>query len=136
MKPEGYEPLSGRAKWTQRALITLIALDAVSVISGYFEYSLYGQDVITQDELDMNDLRQASDPEAPAAQGAGWHDRSVPALWQWWWGVFIVWGFVDRFAFRISWSANDVSSYQSAAGASMAADSMSIVAGILALLVV
>jgi hypothetical protein len=58
MEPEGYEPLSGRAKWARRAFIALIALDTLSVVSGYFEYSLYGQDVITQEEVDTNDIRQ------------------------------------------------------------------------------
>jgi hypothetical protein len=58
MVPEGYKPLSGRAKWARRAFIALIALDLISIVSGYFEYSLYGQDVITQDEVDTNDIRQ------------------------------------------------------------------------------
>ena len=58
MQADGYEPLSGRAILARRALIALIVLDAISVVSGYFEYSLYGQDVITQEELDSNDIRQ------------------------------------------------------------------------------
>ena len=58
MEPEGYEPLSGRATWARRAFIALLVLDALSVVSGYFEYSLYGQDVITQEEVDTNDIRQ------------------------------------------------------------------------------
>ena len=58
MTPEGYEPLGGRAKWAQRALVAAVLIDAVAVASGWFEYRLYQQDVITDDELDASDLRQ------------------------------------------------------------------------------
>jgi hypothetical protein len=203
MKLEGHEPLSGRAMWAQRALIALIVLNAFSVVSGYFEYSLYGHDVITQNELDMNDIRQGivglldftafvvavvmfirwfkrayanlsalgatnvrfargwaiwswfvpfmslfrpkqiandiwrgSDPSAPAEQRVEWDERSVPALFQWWWGVYLVWSFIENIAFRVYWHANDVSAQQAAAGASMFADSVGIVGAILALQVV
>lgn len=203
MKPEGYKPLSGRAKWAQRALITLIALDALAVISGYFSYSLYGQDVITQDELDMNDTREAivwlldltafvvvivmflrwfkrayanlralgvpelryrrgwaiwgwffpflnlyrpkqlandiwrgSDPTAPAEHEANWDRRPVPALFQWWWAVYLGLGVLYQVAFRISASGDDASTQQTAAAAGMLADGVSAVGGILALLVI
>jgi hypothetical protein len=204
MEPEGYEPLSGRAKWARRALVTLIALDAISVVSGYFEYSLYGQDVITQDEVDANDIRQGlvalldftafvvvvvmfirwfkrayanlpalgvpklryrrgwaiwgwffpflnlyrpkqlandiwrgSDPAAPIERDADWDRRPVPALFQWWWGVYLCWGFLYNVAFRISATGGaDASSLQDDTAAYMVADSVSVLGAILALLVV
>jgi hypothetical protein len=203
MQADGYEPLSARAILARRALIALIVLDAISVVSGYFEYSLYGQDVITQEELDSNDIRQgivalldftafvaaavffirwfkrayenlpalgarglrfsaswaiwswlvpflnlfrpkqmandiwrASEPDAPPDQGQEWHGGSVPALFQWWWGVFIVWSIIENVAFRVYWRADDVSTQHAAAGASMFADSVSVVGAILALLVI
>ena len=55
---EGYEPLSSRAAWAQRALIVVVALDAVASISAYFAYRVYQQDVVTQDDLDRTDLRE------------------------------------------------------------------------------
>jgi Domain of unknown function (DUF4328) len=57
--PEGYKPLRGRAAWAQRALIATIVMDLIAVVSGFAEYRLYQQDVITPDELDSSDLRQA-----------------------------------------------------------------------------
>ena len=55
---EGYEPLSSRATWTQRALIAVVALNAVAWISTYFAYRLYQQDVVSQDDLDRTDIRE------------------------------------------------------------------------------
>ena len=56
--PEGYQPLRGRAAWAQRALIATIVMDLIAVASGFAEYRLYQQDVVTQDELDSTDIRQ------------------------------------------------------------------------------
>jgi len=203
MKLEGYEPLSGRSRWAQRALIALIILDVFSLLSGYAAYSLYQHDVITQDELDTTDIREgiialldvlafivvtvtfirwfrrayrnlpalgvgtlrfrpawtiwswfipflglfrpkqiandiwrASDPEAPPAQGAIWHENPVPTLFQWWWGVFILSNFLNNIAFRIDWRAHDVPAYSEAARAFLAADSVGLIGAILALFVV
>jgi hypothetical protein len=201
--PVGYQSLSGRAMWAQRALIALIVLLAVTTISDYLEYSLFGQDVITQDELDANDIRQiligllyfaafvltvvmfirwfkrayenlvplgveylrfgprwaiwswfvpflnlwrpkqiandiwrGSDPDAPRDQGTSWQSGSVPGLVQWWWGVFIVSNFVDNFALRAYWNADDPATQHTAAGASMFADGLDLIGAVLALLVV
>jgi hypothetical protein len=201
--PEGYEPLSGRATWAQRALIALLVLDLIAVVSGYFEYRLYQQDVITQDELDASDIRQAivalvqtvvfiftavmfirwfkraysnlpalgaadlrfragwaiwgwfvpflnlwrpkqmandiwraSDPDAPTDQGTTWRDRSVPALFQFWWGGFVVLNFAYNAGFRLTLRADEIAEYSDAAVAYLVADSFSLITGVLAILVV
>ena len=203
MYPEGYEPLSGRSSWVQRALVAVIILEAFSILSGYAAYSLYGHDVITQDELDTTDIREGiiallgvlafvvaivlfirwfrrayrnllalgigtlryrpawtiwawfipilgfwrpkelandiwrgSDPDAPPHQGTQWHENSVPALFQWWWGVFIVTTFLDNIAFQVDWKADDIAAYRDATAAFLAADSAGLIGAILALLVV
>jgi hypothetical protein len=56
--PEGYEPLRGRAAWAQRALVATIVIDLIAVASGFAEYRLYQQDIVTEDELDSTDVRQ------------------------------------------------------------------------------
>jgi hypothetical protein len=58
--PAAYEPLAGRAKWAQGALIALVVLNAIGVVSALFAYRLYGNDLITQDDLDRTDLREGS----------------------------------------------------------------------------
>jgi hypothetical protein len=201
--PEGYQPLSGRAVWAQRALVAMTLIDLVAVASGYVEYRLYQHDLITQEELDSTDLRQAvvaliqtaifvftavmfirwfkrayenlralgapelrfrvgwtiwawfvpflnlwrpkqiandiwrtSDPEAPAEQGEGWRDRSVPVLFQFWWAGFVILNFLYNAAFRIQLRADDIPGYSDAAVAYLIADSLSAVTGVLAILVV
>ena len=201
MYPEGYEPLSGRSSWVQRALVAVIILEAFSILSGYAAYSLYGHDVITQDELDTTDIREGiisvlhllafvvaivffirwfgrayrnlpalgiltlrfrpgwtiwawfvpllglwrpkqiandiwrgSDPDAPPYQE--WHGHPVPALFQWWWGVFIVSNILSNIALRAYWRAEDVPAYREAARVYLVADSAGLIGAILALLVV
>jgi hypothetical protein len=201
MYPVGYEPLSGRSSWAQRALVAVIILEAFSILSGYAAYSLYGHEVITQGELDTTDIREGiiallhllafvvaavlfirwfgrayrnlpalgvltlrfrpgwtiwgwfvpvlglwrpkqiandiwrgSDPDAPPYQE--WHEKPVPALFQWWWGVFIVSNILDNVAFRADLRADDISAYREAARAFLAADSAGLIGAILALLVV
>jgi len=56
--PAAHEPLAGRAKWAQRALIAVVVLNAIGVVSALFAYQLYGSDLITQDDLDRTDLRE------------------------------------------------------------------------------
>lgn len=55
---EGYDPLSSRAAWAKRALIAVVVLNVVSFVSAYFAYQTYGADIVTQDDLDMTDLRE------------------------------------------------------------------------------
>lgn len=56
--PEGYEPLRGRAAWAQRALVATVVIDLIAIASGFAEYRLYQQDVVTPEELDSTDIRQ------------------------------------------------------------------------------
>jgi eukaryotic-like serine/threonine-protein kinase len=56
--PAAHEPLAGRSKWAQRALIAVVVLNAIGVVSALFAYQLYGSDLITQDDLDRTDLRE------------------------------------------------------------------------------
>jgi Domain of unknown function (DUF4328) len=55
---DGYGPLSSRAAWAKRALIAVVVLNVVSIVSAYFAYQTYGADIVTQDDLDMTDLRE------------------------------------------------------------------------------
>jgi hypothetical protein len=56
--PAAYEPLSGRAKWAERALIALVLLNVIGAVSAFAAYRLYQHNLITQDELDATDLRE------------------------------------------------------------------------------
>jgi hypothetical protein len=83
-----------------------------------------------------NDIWRASDPDAPVAQGNTWHDRSVPALFQFWWGGFVVLNFAYNVALRLTLRADDIPEYSDAAVAYLVADSLSVITGVLAILVV
>jgi hypothetical protein len=56
--PAAYEPLSGRAKRAERALIAIVFLNVAGAISAFAAYRLYQRDFVTQDELDTTDLRE------------------------------------------------------------------------------
>ena len=58
VEPAAYEPLSGRAKWAQRALIAVALVNAVGAVSAFAAYKLYQRDLVTQDDLDTTDLRE------------------------------------------------------------------------------
>ena len=167
MTPAAHEPLAGRAKWAQRALIAVVVLNAIGVVSALFAYQLYGSDLITQDDLDRTDLREglvalltfvaylsaivffiswfrrayrnlpalgatglryrsgwtigswfipivglilpkqiandiwrASDPDERSDLGTLWQGDEVPAVYQWWWGFFVVGSLLGNAAFR------------------------------------
>ena len=201
--PEGYEPLRGRAAWAQRALVATIVIDLIAVASGFAEYRLYQQDIVTEDELDSTDLRQGlvalvqtivfivavvmfirwfkrayanllplgvpelrfrvgwsiwgwfvpflnlwrpkqiandiwrgSDPQIPREQGPGWQERSVPALFQFWWAGFIILNFLYNAALRLSLRADEIPEFSDAAVTYLFADSLSAITGVLAVLVV
>jgi len=201
--PAAYEPLAGRAKWAQRALITLVVLNAIGVVSAFFAYQLYGSDLITQDDLDRTDLREglvavltfiaylfaivffiswfrrayrnlpalgatglryrsgwtigswfipivglilpkkiandiwrASDPDERADQGTLWQGDEVPALYQWWWGFFVVGSLLGNAAFRADLAADDLDGYRTAAAASIASNLVDVVGAVLSVLVI
>lgn len=59
MAPEGYNPLSGPAVWAQRALIALSLLNVIGIASDLAAHSLYQSELVTSDEIDATDARQA-----------------------------------------------------------------------------
>jgi hypothetical protein len=201
---EGYVPLASRSTWAQRALIAVVALNAVAAASAYFAYRLYQHDVVTQDELDTTDLREGlvallevaayvfavvffirwfhrayrnlpalratrlryrtwwtiggwfipivglfrpkqiandiwrgSDPDGPpAGDPYDWRRAHVPPLFQWWWAFYIVGTWLENIAFRADVNANDLDAYGNVAVLNMVTDSINIVGGVLAVLVV
>src|SRR4051812_15179769 len=90
--------------WTYRAYKNGAALGAQSprfgagwAIGGWFVpiMSLWRPKQI------VDDIWRMSDPaDPPFVRSVDWRNRSVPFLISAWWGVFIVSGFVDRFAAR------------------------------------
>lgn len=81
-----------------------------------------------------NDIWRASDPDAPADLGEGWHDRRVTALLAFWWGTFLVAGWV-----ALAGSPFDVSSLEDAKRANLsylASDALDAAAAVLAIVVV
>jgi hypothetical protein len=50
-----------------------------------------------------SEIWRASDPLATPAD---WRDRSVPALFGWWWALFLIGGGLDRVSFRM-WNRID-----------------------------
>jgi len=76
-----------------------------------------------------NDLwRSSRAPGEPA--------NYVPALFQWWWAFFIISTLIENASFRADVSASDVDTYSTLAVVDMFTDSLNVVAGILAILVV
>jgi hypothetical protein len=201
--PAAYEPLAGRAKWAQRALIAVVVLNAIGVVSASFAYQLYGSDLITQDDLDRTDLREglvalltfvaylfaivsfiswfrrayrnlpalgatglryrsgwtigswfipivglilpkqiandiwrASDPDERSDLGTLWQGDEVPALYQWWWGFFVVGSLLGNAAFRAELAADDIDGYRRAAVVTIASDFVDVVGATLAVLVI
>jgi eukaryotic-like serine/threonine-protein kinase len=201
--PAAHEPLAGRAKWAQRALIAVVVLNAIGVVSALFAYQLYGSDLITQDDLDRTDLREglvalltfvaylsaivffiswfrrayrnlpalgatglryrsgwtigswfipivglilpkqiandiwrASDPDERSDLGTLWQGDEVPALYQWWWGFFVVGSLLGNAAFRAELAADDIDGYRRAAVMTIASDVVDVVGATLAVLVI
>jgi hypothetical protein len=201
--PAAHEPLAGRAKWAQRALISVVVLNAIGVVSASFAYQLYGSDLITQDDLDRTDLREglvalltfvaylfaivffiswfrrayrnlpalgatglryrsgwtigswfipivglilpkqiandiwrASDPDERSDLGTLWQGDEVPALYQWWWGFFVVGSLLGNAAFRAELAADDIDGYRRAAVVTIASDFVDVVGATLAVLVI
>jgi hypothetical protein len=59
MASEGYKPLAGPAVWAQRALIALSLLNVIGIASDLAAHSLYQSELVTSDEIDATDARQA-----------------------------------------------------------------------------
>jgi hypothetical protein len=200
---EGYGPLSSRAAWAKRALIAVVVLNVVSVVSAYFAYQTYGADIVTQDDLDMTDLREGgvavltliafvvavvmfilwfrraysnlpalgaanlrfptwwtigawfipivnlfrpkqiandiwrgSEPERRPDETPHREGAAVPALFQWWWGFYLVSTWLENASLRVELAADDLEGYRNAAAVTMAVNAFEAVAGVLAVLVV
>jgi hypothetical protein len=83
-----------------------------------------------------NDIWRASDPDERPDQGTLWHGDDVPALYQWWWGFFVVSSLVDNASFRAELAADDIDGYRRAAAVAIVSNLLDIVAAVLAVLVV
>jgi hypothetical protein len=83
-----------------------------------------------------NDIWRASDPEERPDQGTLWQGDDVPALYQWWWGFFVVGSLLGNAAFRADLAADDLDGYRRAAAVTIASNLVDIVGATLAVLVI
>jgi Domain of unknown function (DUF4328) len=79
-----------------------------------------------------NDIWRASEPGADES----WRQGRAPGFLGLWWAVFLLAGVVDRVSSRGYVEAETVEELSSATGVFMLADGLSVVAGVLAILVV
>jgi hypothetical protein len=83
-----------------------------------------------------NDIWRASNPEAPADQGATWQGTSVPKLFAVWWLAFVVANALYTAAFRLSVRAEELSELKQVTSTYLWADILSVLAAVLAVVVV
>jgi hypothetical protein len=83
-----------------------------------------------------NDIWRASDPDLPPDQASAWRGASVPAVFLFWWGLFVVSNWASWVAFRLSLSAEEVTELRGATTAYLLADSSDLLAAVFAILVV
>lgn len=81
-----------------------------------------------------NDVWRASDPGAPPLQGRSWWGGPIPAFLTGWWAFWILSGWVAIRALRLDDSS--IEGLRSSTEGWIAADSLSVVAGVLAIMVV
>jgi len=67
-----------------------------------------------------NDIWRASDPNWRLDQEPHWEGAHVPALFQWWWGFYLVGTWLENISFRAELAANDLAGYRNAAAVTMA----------------
>jgi hypothetical protein len=84
----------------------------------------------------MNDIWRASDPARTAGDRTDWKSAPVAGLIHWWWGLLLVSGFVANVGAREVDAAGSLSERRSAGQWEMYGEYMTIVAAILAILVV
>jgi hypothetical protein len=82
----------------------------------------------------VNDVWRGSDPKL--ADRVGWIDGPVPFLFAVWWAAWLVFGFVGTVADRILLGAETIDDYELSSAVYIATDSLIVLAGILAVLVV
>jgi hypothetical protein len=83
-----------------------------------------------------NDIWRASDPDERPDLGTLWQGDEVPALYQWWWGFFVVGSLLGNAAFRAELAADDIDGYRRAAVVTIASDLVDVVGATLAVLVI
>jgi hypothetical protein len=83
-----------------------------------------------------NDIWRASDPELPPGEADRWKGRDVAPLLHWWWGAFLVGGWLGIAALRQSYRAETVEQIRTVSAVQAWSDASWVVAGILAVLVV
>ena len=126
-------------RWFRRAYLNLPALGASKLryktwwtIGGWF-IPIMG---LFRPKQIANDIWRASGPEGPApGDPYDWRGR-VPSLFQWWWGLFLVGTWLENIAFRADANANDLEAYSNVAVLDMVTDSVNVIGGVLAVLVV
>ena len=82
-----------------------------------------------------NDIWRASDPDLPPGDH-DWGGRPVPALLHWWWAFFLLSDVVGNISVRLFLRSETLSEQITASQLSIATDAVSIVAAVLAILVV
>ena len=83
-----------------------------------------------------NDIWRGSDPNAPPEQGSAWRERDVPAVFQWWWGAFLVSQWIGNAAGRTVWTADTPTELARSAALHVVANAIDILAALLAIAVV
>ena len=83
-----------------------------------------------------DDIWKSTDPAAPAQQGSSWMANSVPALINAWWGFFIGGAVVGRIVATLSRNSDSLSELRTLDRAAAGAQIITVVAAILAVLVV
>jgi hypothetical protein len=84
----------------------------------------------------INDVWRASDPDAPPDQGSTWQERNPPVLYAVWWLFWVVLNLAYNVDFRYYLRADTLEELQKSARITLVADSLSIIGGVLALIVV
>jgi hypothetical protein len=82
-----------------------------------------------------NDIWRGSDPGYRSGDWA-WRAGGVPALFTFWWGLFLVGNWTGQVAARLSFAAEDASEFQNATVAYLVSDATDVLAVLAAILVV
>jgi len=83
-----------------------------------------------------NDLWRGSDPDLPPEAGELWRAGSVPAVFAWWWALWVISNFVDTQSARMVISPETPSELFTGTALSLAGYLLGIPAGLLAMRVV
>ena len=126
-------------RWFRRAYLNLPALGATEL--RYKSWWTIGGWLIPilgffRPKQIANDIWRASRPEGPQpGDPYDWHGH-VPGLFQWWWAFYIVGTVLENISFRADLNANDLDAYANVAALDMVVNSVNVVGGVLAILVV